>query len=294
MPIYVGLDSADVWGHQDLFELDCDGRPTCVTGVPPDYFSETGQRWGNPVYRWEKMRDDGYYWWLGRFRHALLYLDRVRIDHFRGLMAYWAIPADEETAVNGEWKDGPGLDFLSALKYCFADGSGRLPFIAEDLGVMTDDVLEAMERFSLPGMKVLHFAFGGGMPSNPYVPHHHRRNCAVYAGTHDNNTSAGWWSDDATAEERENFKKYIGAGEIGPAEARDAMIRMAAASVADLAVITAQDALGLGGGARMNKPSTPSGNWAWRMDSLDGLKERSSGLRELAVLFDRCDEPETP
>ncbi|MDR1019929.1 MAG: 4-alpha-glucanotransferase, partial [Synergistaceae bacterium] len=236
MPIYVGLDSADVWGHQDLFGLDGDGRPVCVTGVPPDYFSATGQRWGNPVYRWERMRDDGYYWWLGRFRHALRYLDRVRIDHFRGLMAYWEIPAEEETAVNGAWRSGPGLDFLNALKYCFADENGRLPFIAEDLGVMTDDVMDAMESFSLPGMKVLHFAFGDRMPSNPYVPHHHRRNCVVYAGTHDNNTSAGWWSEDATAEEKENFRRYTGAAEMGPTEARDAMIRMAAASVADLAV----------------------------------------------------------
>jgi 4-alpha-glucanotransferase len=293
MPIYVGLDSADVWGHQDLFELDGCGRATCVTGVPPDYFSETGQRWGNPVYRWPKMREDGYRWWLGRFHHALTCLDRVRIDHFRGLMAYWEIPAEEDTAENGAWKDGPGLDFLSALRRRFADESGRLPFIAEDLGVMTDDVLEAMERFSLPGMKVLHFAFGDDMPSNPYAPHHHRRNCAVYAGTHDNNTSAGWWAIDATGEERENFKKYIGAAEIGPREACDAMIRMAAASVANLAVITAQDALGLGGEARMNTPSTPSGNWTWRMDSLDGLKARSREFRDLAVLFDRCDGAKT-
>ncbi|MDR1885689.1 MAG: 4-alpha-glucanotransferase, partial [Synergistaceae bacterium] len=147
VPIYVGYDSADVWGHQDLFELDADGGPTCVAGVPPDYFSVTGQRWGNPIYRWNKMRDDGFYWWLGRFRHALLNIDRVRIDHFRGLLGYWEIPAEEETAVNGQWRPGPGWDFLYALKYCFDGGKGNMPFIAEDLGVMTDDVIEAMEEF---------------------------------------------------------------------------------------------------------------------------------------------------
>jgi 4-alpha-glucanotransferase len=292
MPIYVGYDSADVWGHQDLFELDADGRPLCVAGVPPDYFSETGQRWGNPIYRWQKMRDDGFYWWLGRFRHVLLHMDRVRIDHFRGLLGYWEIPSDEETAVNGEWRQGPGWDFLSALRYCFTLENGKLPFIAEDLGVMTDDVLAAMEEFGLPGMKVLHFAFGEGMPSNPYVPHHHRRNCVVYVGTHDNNTTIGWWDDDATPEERENFKKYIGAAEMDANGARDAMIRIAASSTADLAIITAQDVLGLGSEARMNTPSTPKGNWAWRMESLDGLRAKTSELRELAILFDRCDEAE--
>jgi 4-alpha-glucanotransferase len=291
IPMYVGIDSADVWGHQEFFDLDGEGRPLCVTGVPPDYFSETGQRWGNPVYRWDKMRDDGFYWWLGRLRHALLYLDMVRIDHFRALVNYWEIPAEEETAVNGAWKSGPGWDFLSALRYCFAENGGRLPFIAEDLGVMTDDVFTAMERFSLPGMKVLHFAFGPGMPSNPYIPHHHRRNCVVYAGTHDNNTTVGWWNDDATPSERDNFMKYLGVREISAEGARDAMIRMAAASTADLAVITAQDALGLGGEARMNTPSTPSGNWTWRLDSLLDLEARSEELHELAVLFDRCDGP---
>ncbi|MDR3322289.1 MAG: 4-alpha-glucanotransferase, partial [Synergistaceae bacterium] len=289
MPIYVGYDSADVWGHQDLFELDGDGRPVCVAGVPPDYFSETGQRWGNPIYRWSKMREDGFYWWLGRFRHLLLYLDRVRIDHFRGLLGYWEIPADEDTAVNGSWRPGPGWDFFHALRYCFSGNSGRLPFIAEDLGVMTDDVLAAMDEFGLPGMKVLHFAFGEGMPSNPYVPHHHRRNSVVYVGTHDNNTTAGWWNDDATPEEKKNFQRYAGAGEIDAGGVRDAMVRMAAASTSDLAIISAQDVLGLGGEARMNTPSTPRGNWSWRLEDMDGLKERSGWIRGLALLFDRFD-----
>jgi 4-alpha-glucanotransferase len=292
MPIYVGYDSADVWGHQELFELDEAGRPLCVAGVPPDYYSKTGQRWGNPIYRWDKMRDDGFYWWLGRIRHVLRYLDRVRIDHFRGLMGYWEIPADDATAENGVWRSGPGLDFLNSIRYCFTNGDGKMPFIAEDLGVMTDDVLAAMERFALPGMKVLHFAFGQGMPSNPYIPHHHRRNCVVYVGTHDNNTTVGWWEDDAGPAEKENFRKYLAAEKMDALSARDAMIRLAAASTADLAIISAQDALGLGSESRMNTPSTATGNWAWRMDSLDGLEAKTDELRELAILFDRCDAPE--
>jgi 4-alpha-glucanotransferase len=294
MPIYVGYDSADVWGHQDLFKLDASGRPLCVAGVPPDYYSETGQRWGNPIYRWDKMRDDGFYWWLGRVRHVLLYLGRVRIDHFRGLMGYWEIPAEDATAENGEWKSGPGWDFLSALRYCFTREDGKIPFIAEDLGVMTDDVLAAMEHFALPGMKVLHFAFGQGMPSNPYIPHHHERNCVVYVGTHDNNTTVGWWREDADSAEKENFRKYLGAGEIDALGARDAMIRLAAASTADLAIISAQDVLGLGSESRMNTPSTATGNWAWRMDTLDSLNAKADELRDLAILFDRHDAPEPP
>jgi 4-alpha-glucanotransferase len=238
------------------------------------------------------MREDGYYWWLGRFRQLLLYLDKVRIDHFRGLLGYWEIPANEETAIKGEWRSGPGWDFLHALKYCFSSDSGKLPFIAEDLGVMTDDVIAAMEEFGLPGMKVLQFAFGEGMPSNPYVPHHHRRNCVVYVGTHDNDTTVGWWNDDATSLEKKNFKDYVGAKNIDAAHVRDLMIRMAVASTADLAVITVQDVLGLGSEARMNKPSTSRGNWAWRLENLDGLWERADELRELAVLFDRFEKTE--
>jgi 4-alpha-glucanotransferase len=305
MPIYVGYDSSDVWGHQDIFKLDSDGRPTCVAGVPPDYFSKTGQRWGNPIYRWDRMRGDGFYWWLGRFRHTLLHMDRVRIDHFRGLLGYWEIPSDEETAVNGRWEPGPGRDFFHALRYCFERSEdGTLPFIAEDLGVMTNDVLAVMEEFKLPGMKVLHFAFGEGMTSNPYVPHHHRRNCVVYVGTHDNNTTVGWWNDDATPTERENFLKYIGAlpadsiaaagdKKIDPLAVRDAMLRMAVSSTADLAVISAQDVLGLGGEGRMNVPSTPRGNWSWRMENMDALKSHAKEIMELARLFDRRDEPDS-
>lgn len=288
LPIYVGLDSADVWGHQDLFELDERGCPTSVTGVPPDYFSKTGQRWGNPVYRWDRMREDGYGWWMDRFRQALAFADRVRIDHFRALLAYWEIPASEKTAIKGAWKPGPGRDFFFALRARFAREGERLPFIAEDLGVITDDVREAMEEFGLPGMKVLQFAFGPGMPQNPYVPHMHRRACAVYTGTHDNDTTLGWWTGGATEEERANLSAYLGVESIGEDEIVGVMTRMAYASTAELAVIPMQDALGLGAWARMNVPSTPDQNWTWRLtgdERLEGVAER---LRELASLCGRC------
>ncbi|MDR3281027.1 MAG: 4-alpha-glucanotransferase [Synergistaceae bacterium] len=288
LPIYVAYDSADVWGHQDLFDLDDEGRPISVAGVPPDYFSATGQRWGNPIYRWDRMRRDGYFWWLGRCRHALRQADRVRIDHFRGLLAFWDIPVSEPTAENGYWKAGPGSDLLSAMKHCFADGaSGTMPFIAEDLGVRTDDVIQAMEDFGMPGMKVLQFAFGQGMSENPYIPHNHRRNCVVYSGTHDNDTSAGWWSASATEEERENFKKYMDLKNMDEREAADAMVRCALSSTADLAVITVQDILRLGAGARMNTPSTVEGNWVWKLENLADLKKEMARVGELSSLFGR-------
>ncbi|MDR1472131.1 MAG: 4-alpha-glucanotransferase [Synergistaceae bacterium] len=288
LPIYVAYDSADVWGHQDLFELDEEGAPTRVAGVPPDYFSETGQRWGNPIYRWDRMRENGYLWWLSRLRHALAQADRVRIDHFRGLLGFWEIPADEPTAVTGAWKPGPGNDLFNSVRYCFADESDdRLPFIAEDLGVMTDDVIQSMEEFGLPGMKILQFAFGEGMEDNPYIPHNHRRNCVVYAGTHDNDTSAGWWEKEATETERRNFMKYLGRPSMDARAAADEMIRLALSSTADLAVLTVQDILRLGSGARMNVPSTVKGNWEWKLTSLKELRDEMPRIAELVSLFGR-------
>lgn len=292
LPIYVASDSSDVWGHQELFDLDEDGRARCVAGVPPDYFSKTGQRWGNPIYRWGIMSGDGYAWWIGRFRHALRCVDTVRIDHFRGFVGYWQIPADEETAVNGEWKPGPGRDFLGVLCGEFArNRDGHLPFIAEDLGILTDDVTETMDEFGLPGMKVLHFAFGEGMPGNPYAPHNHVRNSVVYVGTHDNNTTLGWWSEDATDEERFNFLRYIEKPILPEKQIPDEMIRMALSSTADLAVITAQDVLGQGSEARMNTPSTTVGNWQWRLVDYDGLKARAEQIKKLGVMYGRYPEP---
>jgi 4-alpha-glucanotransferase len=292
MPIYVGYDSSDVWGRQELFNLSEDGRPACVAGVPPDYFSKTGQRWGNPIYRWDRMREDGYSWWMGRFGHNLQYMDRLRIDHFRGFIGYWEIPEEEPTAEKGEWRPGPGRDFFLSLDICFGGGDG-LPFIAEDLGVVTDDVRSTMEEFGLPGMKVLQFAFGEDMPQNPYIPHRHRRNCVVYVGTHDNNTVAGWWEEDAADIEKKNFKRYVGAENIKTTdEVWDAMLRMAVSSTANLAVISAQDIIGLGGRARMNAPSTTHGNWTWRLESLRRLREKADAIKDMAMLFDRFDASE--
>ncbi|MDR2780832.1 MAG: 4-alpha-glucanotransferase [Synergistaceae bacterium] len=287
LPIYVAYDSADVWGRQDLFELDAEGNPASVAGVPPDYFSRTGQRWGNPIYKWDRMRNDGYQWWMRRFGHALKQADIVRIDHFRGFFQYWDIPASEPTAENGCWKPGPGDDMLNAMRRRYSDGEGRLPFIAEDLGILTDDVIKAMEDFGLPGMKVLQFAFGEGMPDNPYIPHNHRRNCVVYTGTHDNNTVVGWWTKDAADAERENFKKYMNLSKPDPEAAADAMIRSALSSTADLAVITTQDILRLGAEARMNTPSTTTGNWTWRLDDLSTLKDEMKRIASLNELFGR-------
>jgi 4-alpha-glucanotransferase len=232
------------------------------------------------------MRGDGYQWWMLRFGHALKQADMVRIDHFRGFFQYWDIPASEPTAEKGCWKQGPGGEMLDVMRQRYSDG-GRLPFIAEDLGIITDDVAQAMEDFGLPGMKVLQFAFGEGMPDNPYIPHNHRRNCVVYTGTHDNDTAAGWWAEDASDAERENFKKYTAIAEPGPEAAADAMIRAALASTADLAVITVQDILRLGAEARMNTPSTTKGNWLWRLGNFDALKEEMKRIASLNELFGR-------
>ncbi|MDR1886047.1 MAG: 4-alpha-glucanotransferase [Synergistaceae bacterium] len=295
LPIYVAYDSSDVWGHRELFMLDESGRPSCVAGVPPDYFSETGQRWGNPIYRWDRMREDGYKWWLERIGHTLRCVDTVRLDHFRGFMGYWEIPEEEPTAVNGEWRRGPGRDLFYQLRRSFGRSEdGRMPFIAEDLGVMTPDVRETMEEFGLPGMKVLHFAFGEGMPQNPYVPHNHRRDSVVYVGTHDNNTTVGWWEEEGLGQDRANFQRYIGARNLTGREAADAMIRMALSSPAELAVITAQDILRLGLRARMNTPSTVEGNWAWKLKDLDGLRNRAGEIRELSTIYGRFQAPEKP
>jgi 4-alpha-glucanotransferase len=291
LPIYVAYDSADVWGYQDLFELDGEGRPTVVAGVPPDYFCETGQRWGNPIYRWERMKEDGYLWWTRRFRHALRMADMARVDHFRGFMGYWAIPANENTAVNGEWRPGPGRELFDALRERLAPEGGVLPFIAEDLGVITPDVRETMEEFGLPGMKVLQFAFGTDMPQNPYIPHNHRRNCVVYVGTHDNNTTRGWWNEDSKEDERIRFMRYIDRPHLAESEVSDAMIRLALSSAADLAVLSAQDVLDLDCGARMNTPGTTEGNWQWRLADYEALRKKAPLIRKLAVMFGRFEIP---
>ena len=288
LPIYVGFDSADVWGRQDLFYLDSMGNPVTVTGVPPDYFSSTGQRWGNPVYRWDAMRSESFDWWLRRFKQALRGCDLLRVDHFRGFCAYWEIPASEETAINGWWTPGPGKLFFDAFDGSFNNERGRFPFIAEDLGVITPDVRDLMEAFELPGMKILQFAFGEGMEENPYIPHHHRRNSVVYTGTHDNNTTLGWWQEDAGETEKNNFTRYTGRTSLADDEALSLMIRVALGSVADLAIIPMQDVLALGGEARMNRPSVALGNWDWCCEAESLTPQRAAHYRDLNILYGRC------
>lgn len=255
IPIYVAFDSADVWANPDLFYLDEKRNPTLVAGVPPDYFSETGQLWGNPMYRWERMAEQGFSWWLARFRWNLAQADLVRIDHFRGFEACWAVPAKEKTAINGHWMPVPGDAFFQALQREL----GPAPIIAEDLGLITPEVEALRDRFEFPGMKVLQFAFGSG-PDNPYLPHNLRRQSVVYTGTHDNDTTLGWWNG-LSRQEREAVREYLGtSGRDMPWE----LIRTAMASVADLCIFPLQDLLGLGSEARMNTPGRPGQNWQWR------------------------------
>ncbi len=258
-PIFIAPQSADVWARQDLFELDTDGRQRVVAGVPPDYFSATGQRWGNPLYRWSAHAADGYAWWTERVRHTFTLVDIVRIDHFRGFAAYWEIPASEPTAVHGRWLPGPGLALFEAI----AKALGPLPIIAEDLGIITPDVDALRRATQLPGMRVLQFAFGGGA-DNLYLPHHHEAATVVYTGTHDNDTTRGWWQA-ASAAERDHVARYLGrrADELDT-DIHWTLIRMAWASVADTAITPLQDVLGLDAAHRMNLPGEGDGHWAWR------------------------------
>lgn len=255
IPLFVGYDSADVWAHRDCFLLDSEGRREVVAGVPPDYFSATGQLWGNPHYAWEKMCADGFQWWKERVRTQLTQFDLLRIDHFRGLEAYWEIPASAETAVSGLWRQAPGDELFRALQAEF----GGLPLVAEDLGIITPEVEALRDAHGLPGMKVLHFAFGGGA-DNPYLPHNHVPNAVVYTGTHDNNTTVGWFQelDERT---RAHLFDYLGGG---PERMPELLVRATFASVARLAVVPMQDVLGLGGEDRMNRPGVADGNWRWQ------------------------------
>ncbi len=261
MPIYVSFDSVDVWTHPDIFKLDENEDPIFVAGVPPDYFSETGQRWGNPVYNWDRLKEQRYSWWLDRIRHNLKFFDILRIDHFRGLIAFWQIPAQEDTAVNGQWVGVPYDDFFTCLCSEFPDK----PIIAEDLGIITKDVEEAMKRYGFPGMKVLLFAFNGDMQTHPYLPHNYTPDCVVYTGTHDNNTAKGWFLNEATQQEKENFFSYIGT-RCSVDEVPWKLIELAMRSPANLAVIPVQDLLGLGAEYRMNTPGTTKDNWQWQLE----------------------------
>ncbi len=277
-PIFVSWQSADVWAHQRLFELDADGRPSVVAGVPPDYFSVTGQRWGNPLYRWAEHERDGYAWWVARLRRTFELVDVVRIDHFRGFAACWQIDADEPTAVNGRWVPGPGAALFDAV----ARALGELPIIAEDLGLITPDVTRLRKQFRFPGMRVLQFAFGGDS-ANLYLPHNHEADSVVYCGTHDNDTTAGWWRS-ADEPLRRHVCDYLGidGGQI----CRD-MIRAACASVADAAIHPMQDVLGLGSDSRMNTPGQASGCWEWRFTWSQVRPEHAQWLAHLCRLYRR-------
>ncbi len=255
VPIFVAYQSADVWAHQELFELDEYGHPMVVAGVPPDYFSETGQLWGNPLFRWDAHRDTNYAWWTARLQHALEQADLVRVDHFRGFVAYWEIPADAPNAIHGKWQPGPGAHLFEA----FEKALPPLPIIAEDLGLITPDVLELRDKFNLPGMRVLQFAFGDG-DANLFLPHHYVPNTVAYTGTHDNDTTLGWWNT-LSHHEKNYAKEYL---RTDGERINWDMMHALSASVANIVVFPLQDVLGLYSEHRMNFPGHPTGNWEWR------------------------------
>ncbi len=276
IPIYVAHDSSDVWGNRDLFSLEDTGMPTVVAGVPPDYFSETGQLWGNPIYRWDLLEKDGFSWWIQRLRIVLGQVDYIRLDHFRGFAGYWEVPGDQETAIHGRWLPGPGASLLQTLK----DHLGELPLIAEDLGHITPDVFELRDRFNLPGMKIMQFGLEGDL-NDPFLPHNYPENCVAYTGTHDNATSVGWYQE-ATPQQREFTQNYLQlASDVSDLQFSWRMIDVLWQSRAVLTVAPFQDLLGLDNRARMNFPGTTSGNWRWRMPE-DALSDPlSSQLAEL-------------
>ena len=278
LPIFVAYDSADTWAAQQLFHLDDQGRPTVVAGVPPDYFSSTGQRWGNPLYRWKKHAKRGYRWWIERVRRNLELVDWLRIDHFRGFEAYWEIPASEPTAVAGAWVSGPGQALFDALRAEL----GALPIVAEDLGVITPAVERLRDRNGLPGMKVLQFAFASDA-DDPYLPHNYPVDAIVYTGTHDNDTTVGWY-ETAPEVERDLVRRYLACD--GSRVAHD-LWRVAQASVAHTAIAPLQDLLSLGAEGRMNTPGAASGNWGWRFAWDDLPAWLAPQMRETALLFGR-------
>lgn len=278
IPIFVAHDSAEVWAKSDLFYVNMEGNPTVVAGVPPDYFSSTGQLWGNPLYRWEIHAKTAYAWWLARIRSMLKMVDIIRLDHFRGFDAYWEVPAGETTAIKGRWVPGPGADFFKTIKKAL----GSLPIIAEDLGIITPSVNKLREQFNLPGMKVLVFAFNTG-PTNPYLPHNYELNCVVYTGTHDNDTTRGWY-ERVSEDERGFANRYLN---IDGRDISWDLLRAAWSSIAVFSIAPLQDILGLGNDARMNYPSSLGNNWKWRVQPNTLTSELKSRLVELNYLYKR-------
>ncbi|MGA2348958.1 MAG: 4-alpha-glucanotransferase [Terracidiphilus sp.] len=282
LPIFINMDSADVWVHPELFELDEQLQPIRVAGVPPDYFSKTGQRWGNPLYRWDVMAGRGFDWWISRMRRVCELYDIVRLDHFRGFESYWAIPAAEETAINGEWVKAPGLELFRALEAAL----GPLPLIAEDLGVITPEVEALRNALGLPGMKVLQFGFSN-KGAHIHLPHRFTHDTVAYTGTHDNNTTLGWWKT-ASIVERAAVEAYVGPTGKNPVWP---LIRSVEDSVARMAVLPAQDLLQLGAEARMNTPAVSDGNWHWRAPEAGWTPELAAKLAALIEVADRDNDP---
>jgi 4-alpha-glucanotransferase len=281
-PIFIAFESAEVWARPELFEIDEQGHMSVIAGVPPDAFTGTGQRWGNPLYRWSAHASEGYAWWVERVRRTFELVDIVRIDHFRGFAAYWEIPADEPTAIHGSWKPAPGEALFKAVARAF----GPMPIIAEDLGVITPDVTALRKKFAFPGMRILQFAFGGGS-DNTYLPHNHESDSVVYTGTHDNNTTVGWWAD-APEHERQHVREVLG---IDGREIHWALIRAACASVADTAIYPLQDVLGLDATNRMNFPGEGTGHWEWRFSWADVHPEHAQRLAHFCRLYRRDGTP---
>ncbi|HLF19255.1 MAG TPA: 4-alpha-glucanotransferase [Bacteroidota bacterium] len=279
IPIFVAHNSADVWSQPEAFYLDSELRPTVVAGVPPDYFSKTGQRWGNPLYRWDVMKKDGYQWWVERFRAMFQLFDIVRIDHFRGFVSYWEIPVSEKTAERGRWVEGPKDDLFKAVQKSL----GRLPIIAEDLGFIVPEVTALRDQFQFPGMKILQFAFGSGI-DNPFLPHRYVPNCVVYTGTHDNDTTCGWFQK-ANDTEKSFLKRYA---RLDGQDIHWNLMRLGSQSVADLAIFPFQDVLGIGSEGRMNYPGKPKGNWEWRFTWDQVKPEHAQHLFEITALYERC------
>lgn len=278
LPYYINYDSSDVWANQEIFKLDKNSSPEFVAGVPPDYFSETGQLWGNPVYNWEKLKQTEYSWWIKRIGHNLSIFDKLRLDHFRGFVSYWEVEAGEQTALNGNWINLDTKDFLDSLFYRYDKSN----FIAEDLGLITEDVKEIIKHYDLPGMKILMFAFGDDFPYGDYLPSNIiNNNCVIYTGTHDNNTVLGWWDEEIGNTEKNRVREYL-SKDINRDNINWELIEAAIKSKADTIIIPVQDMLGLGSSARMNTPSTTEGNWAWKLQSFDNFADVIEKLKGLS------------
>jgi len=285
LPFYVAADSADAWIHPEYFKLTASKRPRKISGVPPDAFSRTGQVWGTPVYHWKKLKEDGYSWWIDRIRHNLSLYDLLRIDHFRGFVACWEIPASEKTAEKGKWVKAPGDDFFGRMFQSIQEGA----LIAEDLGMITTDVSDLLQKYRFPTMKVLLFAFGGTAAENPHLPHNHVPNSVVYTGTHDNDTVRGWFKERATEEEKNNFYAYVGR-KVPESQISQEMMRLAFSSVSSIAILPFCDILDMGNEARINNPGHAHGNWLWRFRWDDVTSKHWRQLRRLTVTYGRDSE----